>query len=117
MGGVVEDHVGPPEASPLLDVHLVRSVDHDFGDGGVFQQRLQRPQPHQLAGDGLDQSLSLTAREGQAVFGQKAGGQVPHLLAKRRARQARQPGNVGLGDEAGVEAALQGQGLGRQGGR
>ena len=39
---------------PALDVDLARSVDHDFGDRLVAQQRFERTQPDDLVGDLLE---------------------------------------------------------------
>ena len=51
-----------------LDVDLARAVDHDFGDGLVAQERLERAEADDLVGDLLEHPDALGAGQGQALL-------------------------------------------------
>jgi len=54
--------------SSLPDVDLARAVDHDFRDGVITEERLQRPEADDLVGDLLEHPDALGAGEGQALL-------------------------------------------------
>ena len=65
---VLEDDVRQLELARALDVDLARAVDHDFRDGVVTEERLQRPEADDLVGDLLEHADALGAGEGQALL-------------------------------------------------
>src|SRR6185369_16482724 len=65
---VLEDDVRQLQLARSLDVDLARAVDHDFRDGVVTQERLQRPEADDLVGDLLEHPDALGASEGQALL-------------------------------------------------
>ncbi len=65
---VLERHVGELQPALTLDVHLLRTVDHDLGDGLVAEERLQRAKAQDLVGDLLEHPDPLGAGEGQALL-------------------------------------------------
>ena len=60
---VLERDVGQLELAVALDVDLARAVDHDFSDGLVAQQRLERTEADDLVGDLLEHARALGAGE------------------------------------------------------
>ena len=65
---VLEGDVGHLQATLTLDVDLLRPVDHDFSDGLVAQERLQRAEAQDLVGDLLEHAHPLGAGEGQTLL-------------------------------------------------
>src|SRR5205823_8765080 len=60
---VDELDVGFLDPASTLDVHRLRSVDHDLGDAGVLQVPVDRPVAHRVVGDVLDELRPLGGRE------------------------------------------------------
>src|SRR3990172_9360657 len=65
---VLEDDVRQLELAGALDVDLARPVDHDFRDGLVTEQRLQRTKADDLVGDLLEHPDPLGPGEGEALL-------------------------------------------------
>src|SRR6516225_4080352 len=63
MRVIVESHIGKLEFATALDVHLVRTVNENVGDGLVTKQRFQWTQPEHLVLDAFDDGLAR--RKGQ----------------------------------------------------
>ena len=78
---VLEDDVGQLQAAAALDVDLARAVDHDFGDGLVAEQRLERTEADDLVRDLLEHADALGAGEGQALLVDDAAEDLLDLTA------------------------------------
>ena len=65
---VLEDDVGELELAGTFDVDLARPVDHDFGDGLITEERLQRTETDDLVGDLLEHPDALGAGQGEAFL-------------------------------------------------
>src|SRR6185503_5559191 len=74
---VLERDVGEHELALALGVDAERSVDHDFSDGVVVQEWLDRPEPEDLVEDRLEHLLTLDARDDGAFLVEEL---VEHLL-------------------------------------
>ena len=74
------DRLDPPVA---LDVGAAGPVEHHLGDGGVGQQRLEWPEPHDFVGELRQQPLEAGGRE-QWLF---ASQQVDQTVAQRVGRE------------------------------
>ena len=56
---VAERHIGQFELAAPLDIDLLCPVDHDIGDGLVFDQRFERAEPEHVGDQGLDEFALL----------------------------------------------------------
>ena len=83
------DRVQP---AATLDVELVGAVDHDLGDVGVAQERLERSVAEDVVGDLLRDAGAVGDRQRCLFLGEHALQGVPHLLLE-----------VGLGELRVVE--------------
>ena len=57
-----------------LHIHRVVGVDQDVVDGGVLQQRLQRPQAEDLVQHLARQPVALAGAEGNVLFAHQLHG-------------------------------------------
>ena len=87
MRVVAEAHVGQLQLAEPLDVDGVEAVDHDVGDGGVGQQRLERPEAGHLVEQLLHHLLALDAVERQVAGGEQLVQDRAQLVAQLVARQ------------------------------
>ncbi len=93
-GGRVEDHGHPLQAPGPLHPHPPRAVDHDLGDVGVGQDRLQGPETAHL-GQHLPHHPGLV------------GGRQQRALARHQLRDPlREPPAGPVGQQPGVDPGL-----------
>ena len=65
---IAKRHLVPLDAAVLFDEHVLRPVDHDVRDAGLFQQNFQRAEAERFVENFFDQPFSFRAIE-QRVFG------------------------------------------------
>ena len=87
--GVAEAHVGALEPAEALDVHLVRRVDEDVGDGRIGQQRRQRTHADRLVGQLLGQPDALGLVERRRPPTRSPAPRTPGPPRPRRRRRSR----------------------------
>ena len=105
------------DAALLLVEDAVEVVDHDFRDGRVAQQRLQRAEAEDFVGDCFEQLFAADAAELDAFLRDElARGAASRLRAAVRAAGPR-GAVLEFFDEQFVEANLRGFGLGVAAGR
>ena len=103
MALVAEAGGAPKDAPFLLVVDFVEVDDHDFGDGPVAEQRLQRAKPEHFIGHGLDQLVARRAAQLQPFLGDQLAGGPCHSLALLFGWQAFQAAMLELLDEQFVQ--------------
>ena len=65
---VDEADVGLDDLAPLLDVDVVGPVDHDFGDFGVVEERIDGPVAEHVGGDLVEKLAAIAHGERNALL-------------------------------------------------
>ena len=74
VGLAVEAHAGRLDPAAALDPHLARPVDHHLVDGGIAEQRLQRPEPERALRDARHEPAARRRRRAGRPRGRRAHG-------------------------------------------
>jgi len=81
-----------------------RAVDHDFGDGLISQQRLQRAKPQDFGLDLVKEALALGAAEDDVFLSQDGLEQLLHSGLDFAALARHIHGRIQLGEQLGLDA-------------
>src|SRR5690606_31558342 len=70
---VLKLDVAEHDLAPALDVNLVGTVDHYFGDAIVVQQRLDRAETENVGHDPVEEILAVCTAQHQTALSDGAG--------------------------------------------
>ncbi len=82
-----------------LDVDLVGPVDHDLGDGGVFEERFEHAEAERLVDDAPDQPVAFGGGQDRALAADDVAQYALQAAAPLGRRQRRHLGEVDLFEE------------------